>query len=79
MSCSPATDLTGLTAAVFLDRHGRFAKHPDDVELVRLYYGATSADMTVADFNLLSEADKLTIQESGSGAGLIVTEGKSNA
>lgn len=79
MSCNPAVTLAGLTGSAFLDRHGRFAKHPDDVAIVRLYYGASSIDMTADDFVLLTDAERLTIQESGSGAGLIVTAGKSNA
>lgn len=74
-------NLNGLLRAAFLDRHGRFAKVEDDVAIVRLFYGedCEPVDITLEDFNVLSEADKTTIEQAGSGAGCVDTAHKSNA
>lgn len=70
-------------AVAFLDKYGRFAKSDEDVYTIRLFYPATycngTYELTALQFKALSAADKLAIRESGSAAGLIDTEGKSNA
>lgn len=76
-------DLTGLAAAAFLDAQGRFAKDEDTVATVRLYFVDSPAeyheDLTAEEFDALTPAERETIRNSGSGAGRIVTAGKSNA
>jgi hypothetical protein len=76
-------NLEGLFAAAFLDLHGRFAKDPDAVVTVRLWFNAESpatfTDLTLEAFDALTLAEREQIRNTGSGAGLIVTEGISNA
>lgn len=77
-----ALDLTGLVAAAFLDAQGRFAKDPDLVRVVQLFWGdspGTSTMLPVADFDALPLEQREAIRNTGSGAGRVVTEGKSNA
>jgi hypothetical protein len=75
-------NLEGLTRAAFLDEHGRFAKSNDAVAIVRLFYGddcRDSVDISVDDFMSLTEDERTSIEQAGSGAGCIDTSGKSNA
>lgn len=69
--------------AAFLDRFGRFAKREEDVAEVRLWAeDAEPGDyvsMTVAVFNAKTASEREAIRNLGSGAGYVVTEGKSNA
>lgn len=72
-------DLSGLEAAGFLDRYGRFAKDDDAVATVRLFFSNYHVDLTAAEYASLSDAAKDTIKNSGSAAGRIDTLHKSNA
>lgn len=88
-ACIPKTlsmtdpDLDGLLAAAFLDRHERFAKRDEDVAKVWLIYGSAYCppyvEFTWAQFRALPSATRTDIRNAGSGAGWVVTEGKSNA
>lgn len=80
-----ALDVTGIVASAFLDAQGRFAKDPDLVATVRIWFApgdspaAPWTELTVEEFNALAPAARETIRNAGSAAGLVVTEGKSNA
>lgn len=71
MSC-PTYDLTGLIASAFLDVHGQFAKSHESVHTVALWFDDASpprrVDLTVDEFDSLTEAQKDQIRETGSGA-----------
>lgn len=71
-----------MSAVAFLDRLGRFAKRDEDVAEVRIFHNG-DADilytLTRAEFNALTPSQRLEINNAGSAAGLIVTEGISNA
>lgn len=71
------------TRAAFLDRFGRFAKSDEEVAEIRLWAeGAAANDfqsMTVTEFYALTLDERYEIRNLGSGAGLVVTEGISNA
>lgn len=66
----------------FLDRYGRFAKDTADVAEVRVFPGDNPAEytsMTAAEFKALPTAEKTSLYQAGSAAGLIDTSDKSNA
>jgi hypothetical protein len=69
--------------AAFLDEFGRFAKREEDVTEVRLWAAGALphqyTSLTIAEFDALTKAERDDIRNLGSGAGLVVTEGKSNA
>ena len=72
------------TRSAFLDRFGRFAKRDEDVAEIRMWpedavLGDAYLSLTIAQFKALPVAERTAIKEMGSAAGLIVTEGISNA
>lgn len=72
-------DLSDLERSAFLDEHGRFAKSDEAVTTVRLFFSDRTVELTAAEYGSLSAEDQETIRNSGSGAGLVDTDGKSNA
>lgn len=76
-------DLTDLVRSAFLDQFGRFAKTEELVAVVRLWFAGDSpesyTDLTLAEYEALPEADRDTIKNTGSAAGFVETDGKSNA
>lgn len=74
---------TVYTISAFLDRFGRFAKREEDIAYVRLWPEDAIAnaylEYTVSEFNALSSARRLEIQNLDSAAGLVPTDGISNA
>jgi hypothetical protein len=72
-----------LLAVAYLDKYGRFAKSEETVYTVRLFYLPEycdgSFDLTLVEYKALPLATRTAIQNAGSAAGLIDTEGKSNA
>lgn len=73
--------LEGMTASAFLDDLGRFAKSEETVAIVRIYYGDadTYEELDIDEFDSLTEATRTAIKETGSAAGLVDTDGISNA
>lgn len=71
----------GATRVAFLDRHGRFAKGDDGVELIRFFDDQCNAleDMAPEDYSALTYDEQTAINELGSAAGCIDTAHKSNA
>lgn len=71
------------TRSAFLDRFGRYAKTEETIAFVRLWPEVATADQyleyTLAQFNRLTPARQQEIKDMGSAAGLVDTEGKSNA
>lgn len=76
-------DLTGLERSAFLDDLGRFAKDKDQVAVVRLWFAGDSpqiyTEITYDEFKALDREDRDAINNAGSAAGFVDTEGKSNA
>lgn len=72
-----------IMAAAFLDKYGRFAKVDQDVVSVRLFYPsiycAPTFDLTRVQYLALDAITRDTIKNAGSAAGLIDTDGISNA
>lgn len=74
--------MIGPMRVAFLDRHGRFAKAPEDVAEVRIFEGedpATYRSLTGEQFRALPRAEQDDLRNAGSAAGLIDTSDKSNA
>jgi hypothetical protein len=76
-------DLTNLIASAFLDREGRYAKSEETVDMVRLWYSGASppevGELTAAEYRALPVEEREIIIAAPSAAGLVETEGKSNA
>lgn len=75
--------VTVLTRAAFLDRFGRFAKTEAEVVVIRMWpedgvpLGYT--EITIAQFRAMTSTERDAIRNMGSAAGLVPTEGISNA
>lgn len=78
-----ALDLTYLVASAYLDAQDRFAKSDDTVAKLRLWFNDESParflDLEPSEFNALPREQRTLINEAGSAAGYLDTEGKSNA
>jgi hypothetical protein len=76
-------DLEGLERSAYLDELERFAKSEESIAIVRLWFAGDSpqtyTDLTYEEFRALTRDEKETINNAGSAAGYVETEGKSNA
>lgn len=76
-------DLDNMIATAYLDRFGRFAKSEETIAVLRVFYPSsycdTYGDIPIATFRKLPEATRDALNNAPSAAGLVITEGKSNA
>lgn len=78
-----APDLENMIATAFLDRFGRYAKSEEARDVLRVFYPSsfcdTFGDIPIATFRRLPRATRDALNNAPSAAGLVDTEGKSNA
>jgi hypothetical protein len=74
-------DISNVTACVYLDNLGRYAKAPEFIHTVRLFSGegCDHVDITAAQHKALTLAQRTTLEGLGGRPECIDTEGKSNA